>query len=89
MKINKNFFLRQVAGAWMVLPLGSATLDFNGMLTLNASGLLLWRLLEAGKGSEDMVEALLSAYEVDRETARADVEEFLNKLIQAGCVDAQ
>ena len=89
MKINKNFVLRQVAGTWMVLPLDAATLDFNGVLTLNASGLLLWRLLEAGKGPEDMVEALLSAYDVDRETARADVEEFLNKLIQAGCVDVQ
>lgn len=87
MKIKENFVLRQVAGAWVVLPLGSATLDFNGMLTINESGLLLWRLLEVGKGPEDMVEALLAAYDVDRETATADVEEFLNKLIQAGCVE--
>lgn len=87
MKIKENFVLRQVAGAWVVLPLGSATLDFNGMLTINESGLLLWSLLEVGKGPEDMVEALLAAYDVDRETATADVEEFLNKLIQAGCVE--
>lgn len=87
MKIKENFVLRKVAGAWVVLPLGSATLDFNGMLTINESGLLLWRLLEVGKGPEDMVEALLAAYDVDRETATADVEEFLNKLIQAGCVE--
>lgn len=89
MKIKENFVLRQVAGAWVVLPLGSATLDFNGMLSLNESGLLLWRLLEVGKDADDMVDALLQAYDVDRETAKADVEEFLNKLIQAGCVEAQ
>ena len=89
MKIKENFVLRQVAGAWVVLPLGSATLDFNGMLSLNESGLLLWRLLEVGKDADDMVDALLQAYDVDRETAKADVEEFLNKVIQAGCVEAQ
>ena len=89
MKIKENFVLRQIAGSWVVLPLGSAVLNFNGMLTLNESGLLLWRLLEVGKGPEDMVAALLMAYEVDQETATADVEEFLNSLIQAGCVEAQ
>ena len=77
MKIKENFVLRQIAGAWVVLPLGSATLDFNGMLKLNESGVLLWRLLEQGATSEKMTDALLMAYEVSREDAAADVEEFL------------
>lgn len=89
MKIKENFVLRQVADTWVVLPLGSATLDFNGMLTLNASGVLLWRLLEQGTDRDALVEKLLSEYEVSRQEATADVEEFLNKLIQAGCVDTQ
>ena len=89
MKIKENFVLRQVADTWVVLPLGSATLDFNGMLTLNESGVLLWRLLEQGTDRDALVEKLLSEYEVSRQEAAADVEEFLNKLIQAGCVDTQ
>ena len=89
MKIKENFVLRQVADTWVVLPLGSATLDFNGMLTLNESGVLLWHLLEQGKTQEELVDMLLTVYEVSRQEASADVEEFLNKLIQAGCVDAQ
>lgn len=87
MKIKENFVLRQVADAWVVLPLGDATLDFNGMLTLNESGVLLWRLLEQGKDRDALVDMLLSVYEVSRQEASADVEEFLNKLIQAGCVE--
>lgn len=89
MKIKENFVLRQVAGAWVVLPIGSATLDFNGMLTLNESGVLLWRLLEQGKDADALTEMLLQVYDVSREQAAADVDEFLNKLIQAGCVDPQ
>lgn len=88
MKIKENFVLRQVADAWVVLPLGAATLDFNGMLTLNDSGVLLWRKLEQGSGLEELTEALQAEYDVAWEQASADVQEFLNTLIQAGCVDA-
>ena len=89
MKIKENFVLRQIAGAWVVLPLGSATLDFNGMLKLNESGMMLWRFLEQGADKEKLTQALLDTYDVSLEEAAQDVEEFLNKLIQAGCLDAE
>ena len=41
MKLNENFTLKNVAGSWVVLPVNQATLDFNGMLALNESGVLL------------------------------------------------
>jgi hypothetical protein len=87
MKIKENFVLRQIAGAWVVLPLGSATLDFNGMLTLNESGVLLWRLLERGCERENLVTALLKEYDVQASIAEADVDEFLEKLKKAGSLE--
>ena len=89
MKLKGNFVLRQVADSWVAVSLDTDSLDFNGMLKLNESGVLLWRLLEQGATAEKMTDALLMAYDVSREDAAADVEEFLKKLIQAGCVDAQ
>ena len=38
MKLKENFVLRQVAGSYAVLAVGAASVDFNGMLTLNESG---------------------------------------------------
>ena len=46
MKLNKNYVLRPVADTWVVLPLGAEAINFNGMLTLNNSGAMLWRVLE-------------------------------------------
>ena len=89
MKVKENFVLRQIAGAWVVLPLGAATLDLNGMLKLNESGVLLWRCLEQNGGREELIQALLDTYQVSREQAAQDVDAFLEKLIQAGCLDAQ
>ena len=87
MKLKENFVLRQVADTWVVLPLGAASLDFNGMLTLNESGALLWRALEKGGDREALADALTAEYDVDQATAMADVQEFLDKLLAAGCVE--
>ena len=88
MKMKENFVIRQVADTWVVLPLGAATLNFDGMLTLNQSGVLLWQALEKGCSEAELTEVLLAEYEVSPEEAAADAREFLNTLIQAGCLDA-
>ncbi len=35
MKIKDGFILRNVAGNNVVVPIGQATIDFNGMISLN------------------------------------------------------
>lgn len=87
MKLNENFVLRQVADTWVVLPLGDATVDFHGMLTLNETGALLWESLEQGGSREDLVAALTKEYAVSAEIALADVNEFLAKLEKTGCLE--
>ena len=64
MKVKKDFTLMEVAGTTAVLPLGEKTVDFTGMLTLNESGVILWKLLEGGCTKEDLVHALLEEYDV-------------------------
>lgn len=87
MRIKDNFVLRQVADTWCVLPLGEATLNLNGMLTLNDSGAMLWQALEKGGSKDSLVDVLLSEYDVTREQALADVEEFIEKLCKVDCIE--
>ena len=87
MKIKEGFALRQVAGTWVVLPLTDATVDFNGMLTLNDSGLILFKMLENDTTKEEMAASLTSEYDVDYNDALADVDAFVEKLKKAGCID--
>ena len=88
MKIKENYALRQVAGTWVVLPLSESTVDFNGMLTLNESGLLLFKLLEKGSTANELAEALVNEYEVSFAEALVDVNEYIVKLKEAGCLEA-
>ena len=86
MKLNPEFVLRQVADTWVVLPVGQTSVSFNGMLTLNDSGALLWKTLEQGGDADALADALCAEYEVERQTALADAQEFIERLSQAGCL---
>lgn len=87
MKINSDFALRKVADTWVVLPLRETSVDFNGMLTLNESGVLLWQALEKGADRETLADAMMAEYIVHRTQALADVDGFLAKLQEIGCLE--
>ena len=87
MRVKGKYVLRQVAKTWVVMPLGQTTLDLNGILTLNETGVLLWKALERGGGREAMTAALTEEYAVAPDRAEADVERFLNKLADAGVLE--
>jgi len=84
MKLKTDFLLRQVAGSWVVVPVGMASVDFNGMLTLNEVGGEIWRLLPEVKDEEELVRRLLDLYEVEETELRKDVADFLDSLRKLG-----
>ena len=79
MKIKNEFILREVAGFFLVVPLG-AKASFQGMMRLNGTGKLLWEGLKDGKDEASLVALLCTSYEVDEETAKRDVAEFIAHL---------
>ena len=87
MKLKEDFVLRQVADTWVVLPLGAASVDFNGMLTLNETGAFLWQQLQNGAAADALVSALTAEYDVTPAQAAADVQAFCQKLLDVGCAE--
>ncbi len=87
MKIKEGFLLREVAGQWVVVPLGENVVQFNGILTLSQSGALLWQVMEKNDVEEvELVKAILSEYEIDEQTAAKDVRDFISSLKESGLV---
>jgi hypothetical protein len=84
MKIKDGFMLREIAGSWIVVPIGQRVVEFNGLMTLSESGALLWKELEKGAEKEQLVEKVLSEYDIDRDTAESDVEEFVAEVSEKG-----
>ena len=57
------------------------------MVTLNASGRVLWEELSKGSDVDGMVAALTAIYEISKEKAREDVEGFVAKLRSANIIE--
>lgn len=88
MKIKNGFILRKVSEAYVVIATGEAAASFNGMITLNETGALLWEKLSAGcDGKDVLVDALLAEYDVSRELAAKDVDVFVAKVESAGILE--
>mgnify|MGYP007095657831 FL=1 len=45
MKIKNGFAKREIAGSYIVVPVGKEASEFNGMITLNESGSFFWDCL--------------------------------------------
>lgn len=84
MKIKENFVLREIAGEYIIVPVGNTTLNFNGLMTVNEVGMFIWQQLQEEITKEELLTRVLDEYEVDEETAKADIDEFLGRLTKAG-----
>ena len=84
MKIKSGFILREIAGQWVVVPLGPRVVEFNNIMTLTESGAFLWNMLEQGATADEMVNAMLSEYDAEETVVRRDVKAFTDSVFNAG-----
>lgn len=87
MKIKEGFILKKIAGSTVAVPAGENLVNLQLMLTLNESGAFLWDCLQKPCEEENLVEALTAEYQVDNETARQDVKEFIAVLKENQILD--
>ena len=80
MKVKEDYLLRSVAGSNIVVPIGEGNLDFSGVITLNEVGAFIWQILEKGADKQEILDKMLAEYDVSRETAEKDIDEYIEKL---------
>ena len=74
MRIHPDFTIQKVGASYVAVPIGETSRHFHAMLRLNETGAFLWKMLAAKDCTEEeLVEALLAEYEVDRAIAERDV----------------
>ncbi len=82
MKIKDGFLLRTIGDTHVVVPVGQASVDLRGMITLNATGAFLWEALQSEQTEQSLTAQLLEAYDVDDTRAAEDVARFVQLLRQ-------
>ena len=80
LKLDNEYVLRQIGDDYIIVPVGETVLNFNGMITVNETGASLWEELVKGTSKEGLLQTLMETYEVTREEAERDIDEFLDVL---------
>lgn len=80
MKLKYDFTVREIMGEYVMIPLGEGALAFSGMIATSETGALLVEALKQDVTREELAERIMSEYEVDAETAYADLDVFLAEL---------
>ena len=86
MKIKGEFTMREVAGEYLMVPVGSTSMEFNGMVVLTETGVMVWKAISEGAGAEKAVADILEEYDVKENTVREDVNAVIEKLRKAGII---
>ena len=81
LKAKKGFLLRKLGPEYMVVAIGEASKNFNGMIRMNETGAFYWKELEQGVTEDDLVAKTMERFtDVTEETERQDVQEFLQSI---------
>lgn len=80
MKLKYDFVVRNIVDEYVLVPAGDAALAFGGMITTSEVGAFLIELLKNDVTREELASKLMEEYEVDADTAYADLDEFLGQL---------
>ncbi len=82
MKIKEGFIIKKLGIGYIVVTVGDASKDFNGVIRLNETGAFLWQSIQDGADSrEKLIQAMLDRYEdLNQEIAKKDLDEFLGRV---------
>lgn len=84
MKLNSTFITHNSGNEQLMISAGG---NFNGMVRSNSTAAEIIDLLKNETTKEQIIEALLEKYEVEREVVEADVEKVISALRGIGAID--
>ena len=86
MKLKKKLILRPVVDENVLIPVGAAVTEFNGVFTISPTAALAFSCIEKGLEKQEILQALLDNFEIDAQTAEADLDAFLKQLESFGII---
>lgn len=87
MKAKTGFVLRKVVDEQILMPVGDNIGQFNGTVLMNDVSAFVWEKLQEPVTKEELLQAVLSEFEVDEETASRDLDELLEKFAGLGIIE--
>ncbi len=88
MQIKRGFVLREVCGEWVVSGESLEQINFNKLVTLNASAVFLWKQVENQEfDARKLADLLVEKYGIRKEVALHDALALCEQWEKAGVIE--
>lgn len=77
---SPDIVTRKTGSEYVLVPVTNNIADMNSVYTLNETGAFIWELIDGVKSVGDLIDAVTSEYEIDRESAGNDVFSFIENM---------
>ena len=80
MRIKDGYIIKKLGIGYVVVTVGEASKDFNGLIRLNPSGAFLWQnILDGADTRQKLIDVMVNRYDdLDETSAGKDLDEFLD-----------
>lgn len=89
MKLAENYMLKEIAGNYVLIPVGQNVVDYKGMLHLNSTGAFICRCLEEETDTDEILNKMYAEYQADendKPIIAADLNDFIENAKSIGLI---
>jgi hypothetical protein len=79
---NDRVVSRKIVDELILVPIRQSVAEMETLYTLNEVGARVYELIDGQRPVREIVEAIVTEFDVAFETAEADVREFISQLLQ-------
>ena len=82
-RIKSDFILREIAGEYTIVPVGSGNAFSNTMMEPNQTAVFLWKEFEHASTIQDIVIRAMEKYDAKEEKIRESVDKFVKEALNS------
>jgi hypothetical protein len=71
---------RKTGNEYILVPITNNIADMNSVYTLNETGAFIWELIDGKRDIEEIIFALTTEYNIDKDSASKDVFTFIENM---------
>lgn len=81
MKKSSEFIIRQIADEYILVPTGTTSEHFNGMISMTETAVFIYEHIDKVDSFDELLTLFLKEFDIDEQTAYNDIVEFINHLL--------
>ena len=92
MKLTSGYMIREIAGNFVVVPVGESVIDYKELLHTNESGAFIFESIRQGMSYEQLLNAMAIKYEANEEEItilQRDLDAFLSEAYEQNLLELE